>query len=124
MDEPARFRLMSDTHTFADDLGKSIPIDWSSRLNLDFQDVVTDLTAKAIAFHRLEAVRPVKRTTYEKIRKTIDCLVANLVKAALAILTVYLMLAQLYLSDNSRTLKRAVSPACNATLNSPFQLFA
>ncbi|SHG64166.1 hypothetical protein [Bradyrhizobium erythrophlei] len=74
---------MSDTYMFEDNLDKSIPIDWSARLP-DFQDVVAELTTKTIAFHRLEAVRPVKPTTREKIRKTIDCLLANLVKAAVA----------------------------------------
>jgi hypothetical protein len=67
---------MSDTYRFEDNLDKSIPIDWSARLR-DFQGVVTDLTVKAIAFHRLEAIRAVRPTTYEKIRRTIDCLLAN-----------------------------------------------
>ena len=78
---------MSDTYAFEDnedDLDNSIPIEWSTRLNDEFQDVVTDLTVKAIAFHRLEAIRAVRPTTYAKIRRAIDCLLANLVKAALA----------------------------------------
>jgi hypothetical protein len=77
---------MSDSYGFEhnrDNLDKSMPIDWSARLP-EFQGVVADLTAKTIAFHRLEALRPVKPTTREKIRTTVDCLLANLVKAALA----------------------------------------
>jgi hypothetical protein len=77
---------MSDSYGFEDNqdnLDKSIPVDWSARLP-EYQDVVTDLTIRTIAFHRLEAVRPVKRTTREKIERTISCLLANLVKAALA----------------------------------------
>ena len=70
----------SDVEVQADDPNNSVRIDWDIGLEPRFSDLLDKMTQETINYHDIPRARP---SSVRQIRTTIDCLLANLLRAYL-----------------------------------------